>query len=163
MPRKYIRKTGEAARALSPDVRRRLKEFRARHAARLGFSSLSIPALKTSMSAPFTWETLKRAMEGKKVRADNCQFIEEFLDRHSARRPQLALGLDRKTVSAGEREYEEAAPQPRLDRDLVSSHGYPLSQRALSPRTSATEEETQEALRELDSDVVEEITHRGSR
>jgi hypothetical protein len=107
MPRKYIRKTGEAARALSQGDRRRLREFRMRHAARLGFSSISIPVLRMSMEAPFTWETLKRAMEGKKIRADSCQFVEEFLDRHAgAHRPQLALGIDRKSISAGEHESE---------------------------------------------------------
>jgi hypothetical protein len=163
MPRKYIRKTGEAARALSLNDRRRLREFRARHAARLGFSSLSIPALKTSIGAPFTWETLKRALEGKKIRADNYEFIKEFLDRVQ-HKPPVAVGLDRKSVSAGEREYEEVPPKLCLDRDLVASRGgYRSSQEALSPKHSPTEEETQDVLRELDRDAVAEITHRGSR
>lgn len=163
MPRKYVRKTGEAARALSSSYRRRLREFRARHAARLGMSWLSIPQLKMSMEAPFTWETLKRALAGKAVRSDNCRFIEEFLDRHA---PQtvVAAGLDGKSLSAGERKYEEATPQPRLDRDLIASRGYRNAQRALSPKNSVTEEEIQECVRELDRDeVVAEITHRGSR
>jgi hypothetical protein len=110
MPRKYIRKTGEAARALSMGDRRRLREFRMRHAARLGFSSLSIPVLKSCMGAPFTWETLKRALEGKKVRADNCGFIEAFLDRHAPAPPAAEhphAAIDGKSFSAGERETEE--------------------------------------------------------
>lgn len=105
MPRKYIRKTGEAARALSPDVRRRLRKFRANYAARLGRSSLSIPQLKLSMNAPFTWETLQRAIAGKPIRSDNCQFIEEFLDRH-APKPLVAAGLDGKSLAAGEHNEE---------------------------------------------------------
>jgi hypothetical protein len=108
MPRKYTRKTGDAARALTLRNRRRLWEFRKRHAARLGQDSLSIPQLKLSMNAPFTWETLQRAIAGKTIRADNCQFIEKFLDKHmplaAGRLP--AVGLDRKSVSAGERDEE---------------------------------------------------------
>lgn len=113
MPRKYIRKTGEAARVLSSSYRRRLREFRAHHAARLGLSTLSIPLLKTSMGAPFTWETLKRALAGKALRADNCQFIEQFLDRHSPK-PSAAAGLDQKTLAAGGREPEEQSEESRL-------------------------------------------------
>ena len=162
MPRKYIRKTGEAARALSPDIRRRLREFRMRRAATLGRSSLSIPLLKLSMNAPFTWETLQRALEGKPLRADNCEFIEEFLDRVQGK-VAVAAGLDFKSLSAGEREYEEVTPQPRLDRDLVSDRGYRVSAKALSPKHSVTDEEIQEVLHEHDRDLVAEITHRGSR
>lgn len=105
MPRKYIRKTGEAARALSSSYRRRLREFRARHASRLGMSSLSIPQLKLCMQAPFTWETLKRALAGKALRADNSKFIEDFLDRHA---PQIAAaaGMDGKSLAAGEHNEE---------------------------------------------------------
>lgn len=108
MPRKYIRKTGEAARALPPNYRRRLREFRMRHAARMGLSSLSIPQLKLSMQAPFTWETLKRALTGKAIRSDNCRFIEEFLDRH-APQPVAAAGLDGKSLSAGEHNEENGS------------------------------------------------------
>jgi len=163
MPRKYIRKTGEAARALSSSYRRRLREFRTHHASRLGVSSLSIPQLKLCMQAPFTWETLKRALAGKALRADNCQFIEQFLDKHAALPSPLHAALDRKSISAGEHEYEETTPQPRLDRDLVSKHGYKTSSVALSPKHSVTEEEIQECVGERDCDVVAEITHRGSR
>jgi hypothetical protein len=105
MPRKYIRKTGAAARALPRSYRQRLREFRSRHAANLGLSTLSIPLLKTSMSAPFTWETLQRAIAGKPIRACNCQFIEEFLDRYLPR-PVPAAGIDGKSAAAGEHEEE---------------------------------------------------------
>jgi hypothetical protein len=107
MPRTWTNKTGESSRALSHSDRRRLREFRARHAARLGLSSLSIPVLKTSMGAPFTWETLKRALEGKKVRADNYQFIKAFLDKYAPAPPTEntpRAALDRKSISAGEHE-----------------------------------------------------------
>lgn len=108
MPRNYIRKTGEAARALSSSYRRRLREFRMRHAARMGLSSLSIPQLKLAMDAPFVWPTLQRALAGKPVRADNCRFIEEFLDRHAPEHA-VAAGLDGKSLSAGEHNEENGS------------------------------------------------------
>lgn len=106
MPRKYIRKTGAAARALPPNYRRRLREFRAHHAARLEVSSLSIPQLKLAMQAPFTWETLQRAIAGKPIRACNCQFIEEFLNRVAPPLPATSGHIDGKSAAAGEHDEE---------------------------------------------------------
>jgi len=105
MPKKRVYKTGGASRALSFSDRRRLREFRARAADRLGRSSLGIPELKLVMEAPFKWDTLKRALDGKTLRADNCRFIEDFLDRFDGRAALApAAGLDGKSLAAGERE-----------------------------------------------------------
>jgi hypothetical protein len=107
MPRKYIRKTGETARALSIRDRRRLSKFRARQAGRLGLPSLSVDALKTMMGAPFDRKTLLRVIEGKPVRGNNCRLIEEFLDRHMPESVRPAeVKPDGKSLSAGERNEE---------------------------------------------------------
>jgi len=103
MPKKRSYKTGGMSRALSFRYRQRLREFRVRTAARLGLPSLGIPGLKQVMGAPFKWDTLKRALEGKPLRADNCRFLEEFLDRQD---PQPRLAFDGKSRAAGERESD---------------------------------------------------------
>ncbi len=106
MPRKYVRKTGEIARALSVRDRRRLEMFRARQAVRLGLPSISVDALRTMMRAPFDRKTMLRVIQGKPVRGNNCRLVEEFLDRHVPAPAAAAAKHDGKSLSAGERNEE---------------------------------------------------------
>lgn len=115
MPSKYLRKTGESARALSPDVRRRLREFSTRHAARLGVPLLSVSNLRSAMNAPFTWKTLLRALQGKTIRADNCEFIEAFVNRHVPGRAAASGQRDFKSLASGSRSDECEIPPEIAD------------------------------------------------
>lgn len=97
---------GRRSAVLSPQDRRRLKQFQAEHGRRIGVS-MGLPQLKLAMAAPFSWETLQRAITGKPISADYHEFIVSFLNRYA--RGQEGLVLDYKSRAAGERE-EEAEP-----------------------------------------------------
>lgn len=95
---------GRKSVVLSVGDRRRLRKFQTEHGVRLGVS-IGLPQLKLSMSAPFSWETLQRALEGKPIWHSYHEFIVAFLDRH-APKPQAAM--DFKTRASGDREEETA-------------------------------------------------------
>jgi hypothetical protein len=105
---------GRKSRVLSVTDRRRLRKFRDEHGRHLGVS-LGIPELKCSMSAPFSWETLQRALAGKPIWESYHEFIVSFLDRHVPP-PPPPPPLDWKARASGEREEESAEPIHRGSR-----------------------------------------------
>jgi hypothetical protein len=96
---------GRTSKILSPADRRRLRQFQSEHAQRLGVS-IGLPQLKMSMGAPFSWETLQRALHGKPIWESYHEFIVAFLDRHV---PAPQAAMDFKSRASGEREEEETA------------------------------------------------------
>jgi hypothetical protein len=95
---------GRTSKILSVADRRRLRKFQDDHARRLGVS-VGLPQLNLAMEAPFSWETLQRALDGKPVWHSYHEFIVAFLDRVSPR-PQSAM--DFKSRASGDREDPEA-------------------------------------------------------
>jgi hypothetical protein len=96
---------GRTSRVLSTADRRRLRQFQEEHSHRLGVS-VGGPQLKSAMEAPFSWETLQRALRGLAISADYHQFIVAFLDRHV---PEPRAPLDYKQRASGETEEENGA------------------------------------------------------
>jgi hypothetical protein len=114
-PRRSVSRQGMGGRrcaVLSVADRRRLRKFQEEHSRRLGMS-IGLPQLKTSMSAPFSWETLQRALAGKPIWESYHEFIVSFLDRHV---PPPPPPLDWKQRASGEREEESAEPIHRGSR-----------------------------------------------
>jgi hypothetical protein len=74
---------GRHSAVLSADDRRRLRKFRAARE-RVLRVFIGIPELRRSMDAPFSWETLQRALTGKPISLRNYDFIVKFLDRFEA-------------------------------------------------------------------------------
>lgn len=104
---------GRTCKVLSDFHRDRLRRFQREHSARLGVS-LGLPQLRMSMGAPFSWETLQRALRGKPISADYHDFIVAFLDRHVA--GERTAPMDFKSRGAGEHEEETAEPLHRGSR-----------------------------------------------
>lgn len=105
---------GRTSKVLSVADRRRLRKFQEEHSRRLGVS-VGLPQLRTSMSAPFSWETLQRALNGKPIWESYHEFIVAFLDRHVPSE-QHALPMDYKSRAAGEREEANGEPIHRGSR-----------------------------------------------
>lgn len=104
---------GRTSKILSVADRRRLRKFQQQHSHRLGVS-IGLPQLKLAMEAPFSWETLQRALDGKPIWHSYHEFIVAFLDR-AVPDPQSAM--DFKSRAAGDKEEElEAAPTHRGSR-----------------------------------------------
>lgn len=106
---------GRTSKILSAADRRRLRQFQKEHAQLLGVS-IGLPQLKLSMEAPFSWETLQRALRGQPIWQTYHEFIVKFLDRHmpqsdppgsTNRRPGGPGFVDFKSCASGEREEEE--------------------------------------------------------
>jgi hypothetical protein len=66
-----------------------------------GKGSGSVPQLKLAMAAPFTWETLQRALRGEPIWIMNHAFITEWLIKHFG--PEAPAAIDGKTAAAGEK------------------------------------------------------------
>jgi len=62
----------------------------------------SFPQLKTAMSAPFGWETLKKALHGQPIWDLHHNFITQWIDRYLPDGPHAPAVLDRKSVAIGE-------------------------------------------------------------
>lgn len=92
---------GVQSKRLTAEQIERLKWFR-RHAGRNGYS---FPQLKLAMDAPFTWQTLKRAIEGSPVAEFNHDFIVEWLDRFVPAKPGPKI-RDYKADAAGDHTQE---------------------------------------------------------
>lgn len=103
---------GRTSRVLSVGDRRRLRKFQSWQEGHLGVS-IGLPQLKLSMAAPFSWETLQRALEGKPIWHSYHEFIVEFLDLHI---PNAQASMDFKSRASGEREEENAYPVHRGSR-----------------------------------------------
>jgi|HubBroStandDraft_6_1064221.scaffolds.fasta_scaffold149198_5 hypothetical protein len=105
---------GRTSRVLSLNDRGRLRQFQIDHARRLGVS-VGLPQLKSAMEAPFSWETLQRALAGKPIWDSYHAFIVAFLDRHvPAAHP--ATEVDFKSRASGERDEEEEIEQLPIHR-----------------------------------------------
>jgi hypothetical protein len=91
---------------LSPRDRQRLLRFQQVHSRRLGVS-IGLPQLKLAMNAPFSWETLQRALAGQRIMLESYNFIVGFLEEHCPPLPGPAPA-DYKARAAGEREEPEA-------------------------------------------------------
>lgn len=87
---------GRESRKLSPDQIDRLTRFRVAN-------RYSLPQLRSAMSAPFGWETLKKALAGRPVWVLNHSYIVQWLDRFV---PARALP-DGKAAAAGDRQDPE--------------------------------------------------------
>lgn len=96
---------GRTSRILSARDRGRLRQFQTDHARRIGVS-IGLPQLKLAMQAPFSWETLQRALRGKPVWESYHEFIVAFLDLHC---PLPQSAMDYKSRASGEREEENGA------------------------------------------------------
>lgn len=94
---------GRTSKVLSVGDRRRLRKYQQEHSRRLGVS-IGLPQLKLSMEAPFSWETLQRALDGKPIWHSYHEFIVAFLDRHM---PHPQSAMDFKSRASGEHEEEE--------------------------------------------------------
>jgi hypothetical protein len=104
---------GRTSKILSAADRRRLRQFQSEHSRRLRVS-IGLPQLKLSMEAPFSWETLQRALAGKPIWESYHEFIVAFLDRAV---PGAQPRMDYKSRASGEREDEsEAEPIHRGSR-----------------------------------------------
>jgi hypothetical protein len=103
---------GRTSKILSVGDRRRLRKFQNDHARRLGVS-IGLPQLRLSMEAPFSWETLQRALDGKPIWHSYHEFIVAFLDHHA---PSPQSAMDFKSRAAGEQEEETAEPMHRGSR-----------------------------------------------
>ena len=95
---------GRHSAVLSPKDRRRLVGYKLRRSRELDVH-LGIPQLRLAMGAPFSWETLQRAVQGKRIHVDTHAWILSFLD---AQMPRTRLSdepaeLDFKSLAAGER------------------------------------------------------------
>jgi len=97
---------GRTSKILSQADCRRLRQFQREHAQRLGVS-IGLPQLRLSMGAPFSWETLQRALAGKPIWESYHEFIVAFLDRHMP--SKVSSLFDFKSRASGEREEEETA------------------------------------------------------
>lgn len=96
---------GPATRVLSRSQIQRLETFRrsAHDGAEHGYS---FPQLRQAMSCQFSWETLKKALEGKPVRDLYALYIIQWLDRYL---PAAAV-FDGKAAAAG-RDSETEPPE----------------------------------------------------
>jgi hypothetical protein len=101
---------GRTSRILSVADRGRLRQLQREHGQRLGVS-IGLPQLKASMGAPFSWETLQRALAGKPIWESYHDFIVAFLDRHIPA-SSAAPPLDYKSRASGEREEPNGEAQP---------------------------------------------------
>jgi hypothetical protein len=109
---------GRTSRILSAADRTRLRQFQREHGQRLGVS-IGLPQLRASMGAPFSWETLQRALAGKPIWESYHDFIVAFLDRHVPASPVLTGALkngrppmDYKSRASGEREEPNGEAEP---------------------------------------------------
>lgn len=75
-----------------------------------GRRSYSIYNLRAALDAPFTWETLQRAMAGNPIQERNRDFLVQWLDRYVPASPQSERVLDSKSRAAGERDDLEQEP-----------------------------------------------------
>jgi hypothetical protein len=76
-----------------------------------GRRSYSIYNLREALAAPFTWETLRRAIEGKPIQERNRDFIVQWLDRYVPASAAPRAGMDAKSRAAGERDEEPVEVQ----------------------------------------------------
>lgn len=137
---------GRTSKILSPADRRRLRQFQSEHSRRLRVP-IGLPQLKLSMEAPFSWETLQRALAGKPIWESYHEFIVAFLDR-ARPAPQSRPGHGVCTYKTPHREidYKSRASGEREDPE--------------------TEGAVSKAARSVDQEAGEDAavpTHRGSR
>jgi len=107
---------GRQSRVLSKHQIVRLNEFRI-------LRRLSLPLLKQTMDAPFSWRTLKRALEGEPIWELNHQFIVEWLRYHDPE--QQRPTRNGKAAAAGEREEPENGDPPKAKPRLRSDDPVP--------------------------------------
>lgn len=104
---------GRGTRKLRQDQIERLTKFRVAQ-------RYSLPVLRSAMSAPFSWETLKKALDGLPVWDISHAYIVQWIDRFLPELPDPATPVrDGKAAAAGEREdVEEFGPavQEAVDR-----------------------------------------------
>lgn len=86
--------TGKESKALSAEMIRRLNEFRSA-------KRYSLPQVKLAMNAPFTYNVLRRALDGKAIWILNYEFIEKWLDRFVPATPPPPEEPDGKLAAAG--------------------------------------------------------------
>lgn len=90
---------GRQSRSLRPDEASRLKRFQIQR-------RFTVPQLKLAMDAPFTWQTLQRALQGLPIWEANHQFIVEWMAVHCPA-PQAELSfVDLKAAAAGDRDRD---------------------------------------------------------
>ena len=92
---------------LSPDYRRRLREFWKAHENFL-HTRIGIAALKTAIGAPFTWQTLDRALRGQPVSESTRDFIVGWLNTY-AYEPKRGQHRDFKRAASNDSEEAEAS------------------------------------------------------
>lgn len=89
---------GRQTRRLTPEQIERLRKFKmARHDGAL--SGYSLPQLRSAMAAPFSWETLEKALRGAPVWVNSHAYIVQWLDRFV---PAPPLPVDGKSAAAGD-------------------------------------------------------------
>lgn len=109
---RILNRRGRTSKSLSVEDRRRLRKYQSDHSRRLGVS-VGLPQLKLAMEAPFSWETIRRALEGRPIWHSYHEFIVTFLDRVE---PRAQAAMDFKSRASGEHEEEDAEPIHRGSR-----------------------------------------------
>lgn len=98
-------------RKLHPDAIERLKWYRRAR-------RLSIQQMKLAMNpAPFTWQVLKNAIDGKAIRVSNYEFIVWWLEGHLPARP--GPPMDGKSRAAGNGRDLEEREEKVVDEETV--------------------------------------------
>lgn len=102
---------GRQTRQLSPEQIDRLTRFRIAE-------RLSLPQLKLAMAAPFGWETLKNALQGRPVWDLSYLYIVDWLNKHL---PGAPLPRDGKAAASGEKPEPENGEESEAARTVRGS------------------------------------------
>lgn len=95
---------GPIVKTLNKSHIERLKAVQSRGDGRRGYS---MPQLRMALDAPFTWETLQRAISGLPIQARNYAYIVQWLDRYVPQPPEGRAVVDGKARASGEREADD--------------------------------------------------------
>jgi hypothetical protein len=105
---------GRRSKILPKDYIERLERFRrAPHDGAPG--GYGLPMLRSAMSAPFTWETLQRALDGLPVAELTHAWLVAWIDKHFPAPPVR----DGKMLAAG----RDTEPQETLNREDAANKG----------------------------------------